>query len=190
MAQQQQAAVSANNAQIEGLLRSISANNNAAFPSAQLAAQGTLVQGVQLPSTAYPAVLSMGHPTIASLLAARPALANLKASSQVAAAAAAASESQESLKDQRWNIRFEELMEFKQQHGHCRVPHGYPPNRKLSWWVMNQRAQYQLLKDGKKSWLSNERVKILNDVGFEWNPVSAKSKKKSAKKKKGGNKET
>ena len=123
MAQQQQAAVSANNAQIEGLLRSISANNNAAFPSAQLAAQGTLVQGVQLPSTAYPAVLSMGHPTIASLLAAHPALANLKASSQVAAAAAAASErSQESLKDQRWNIRFEELMEFKQQHGHCRVP--------------------------------------------------------------------
>ena len=123
MAQQQQAAVSANNAQIEGLLRSISANNNAAFPSAQLAAQGTLVQGVQLPSTAYPAVLSMGHPTIASLLAVHPALANLKASSQVAAAAAAASErSQESLKDQRWNIRFEELMEFKQQHGHCRVP--------------------------------------------------------------------
>ena len=50
--------------------------------------------------------------------------------------------------------------------------------------------QYQLLKDGKKSWLSTERVKILNDVGFEWNPVSAKSKKKSAKKKKGGNKET
>ena len=68
---------------------------------------------------------------------------------------------------------------------------GYPPNRKLSWWVMNQRAQYQLLKDGKKSWLSNERVQILDDVGFEWAPVSNKSKKKKkAKKKKKKNEKT
>ncbi|KAL7548923.1 hypothetical protein ACHAWF_012189 [Thalassiosira exigua] len=36
---------------------------------------------------------------------------------------------------------------------------------------MNQRAQYQLRKQGKKSWLSEERIEMLNAVQFDWNPV-------------------
>jgi hypothetical protein len=57
--------------------------------------------------------------------------------------------------------------------GHCRVPHGYAENRKLSWWVMNQRAQYQMLRQEKKSWLSGDRVWLLDSIGFEWNPTIA-----------------
>ena len=45
-------------------------------------------------------------------------------------------------------------------------------------------SQYQIKKDGKKSWLSDERVQILTDVGFEWNMANSKSKKKAAKKRK------
>ena len=36
-------------------------------------------------------------------------------------------------KDKRWMVRYEELLKFQQKHGHCRVPHGFSDNRKLSW---------------------------------------------------------
>jgi hypothetical protein len=64
------------------------------------------------------------------------------------------------------------------KYGHCRVPHGYEENRKLSWWVMNQRAQYQMLKKGKPSWLSEDRVALLDRLGFDWNPIIGKSCKR------------
>jgi hypothetical protein len=34
-----------------------------------------------------------------------------------------------------WNQRFRELLQFKEQHGHLRVPHSYPPNPSLAQWV-------------------------------------------------------
>jgi len=78
-------------------------------------------------------------------------------------------------KEKRWMMRYGELIQFHQKHGHCRVPHGYAENRKLSWWVMNQRAQYQLLRQGKKSWLSEDHAELLDAAGFDWNPVIGKS---------------
>lgn len=78
-------------------------------------------------------------------------------------------------KDKRWLKRYQELLHFQKQHKHCRVPHGYAENRKLSWWVMNQRAQYNLLKQGKKSWLNEDRVALLNAIGFDWNPIVGKT---------------
>mmetsp|Transcript_5937 Transcript_5937/g.12991 ORF Transcript_5937/g.12991 Transcript_5937/m.12991 type:complete len:544 (+) Transcript_5937:41-1672(+) len=78
-------------------------------------------------------------------------------------------------KEKRWMMRYEELRSFQQKHGHCSVPHGYAENRKLSWWVMNQRAQFQLLRQGKKSWLTDERVALLDNLGFDWNPIIGKS---------------
>lgn len=55
------------------------------------------------------------------------------------------------------------------------MPHGHAEYCRLSWWVMNQRAQYQLLKQGKKSWLSVERVRMLDAIGFDWSPNVVKS---------------
>lgn len=74
----------------------------------------------------------------------------------------------------RWMIRYEELKHFQQQYGHCRVPHGYSDNPKLSWWVMNQRSQYTLHTQGKKNWLSEHRMGLLNAMGFEWKPAVGK----------------
>eukprot|EP00984_Skeletonema_dohrnii_P027840 scaffold17533_cov113-Skeletonema_dohrnii-CCMP3373.AAC.1 len=34
-----------------------------------------------------------------------------------------------------WDRKFNELLEFKQQHGHCDVPQTYAPNPKLGLWV-------------------------------------------------------
>eukprot|EP00571_Detonula_confervacea_P016425 CAMPEP_0172302518 /NCGR_PEP_ID=MMETSP1058-20130122/4216_1 /TAXON_ID=83371 /ORGANISM="Detonula confervacea, Strain CCMP 353" /LENGTH=610 /DNA_ID=CAMNT_0013013033 /DNA_START=44 /DNA_END=1876 /DNA_ORIENTATION=+ len=73
-------------------------------------------------------------------------------------------------REARWVIRYNELLEFRREHGHCRVPHGYTSNRKLSWWVMNQRAQFAHRKQGKKTWLTDDRIQLLNDLGFIWSP--------------------
>ena len=42
----------------------------------------------------------------------------------------------------------------------------YIANRKLSWWVMNQRSQRQLLKKGKRSWLTDDRSKLFGVLFF------------------------
>ena len=36
-------------------------------------------------------------------------------------------------------------------------------------WVKRQRYQYKLKLEGKRSTLSDERVKLLNQIGFIWN---------------------
>lgn len=75
-------------------------------------------------------------------------------------------------REDRWTERYNQLVEFKQKHGHCRVPHGYPANKKLSWWVMNQRAER---KKGEKGWLSQDRIRMLDSVGFIWQPHGKRS---------------
>eukprot|EP00980_Cylindrotheca_fusiformis_P005713 scaffold1192_cov58-Cylindrotheca_fusiformis.AAC.7 len=69
-----------------------------------------------------------------------------------------------------WQTRFEELLEFKRNHDHCSVPYKYSHNQKLATWVKCQRRQYQMLQQGKQSHLTLERVKLLGDAGFVWNP--------------------
>jgi len=35
---------------------------------------------------------------------------------------------------------------------------------------MNQRAQYAQRNNGKTNWLSDERIKLLDEIGFVWTP--------------------
>mmetsp|Transcript_26026 Transcript_26026/g.39400 ORF Transcript_26026/g.39400 Transcript_26026/m.39400 type:complete len:272 (-) Transcript_26026:11-826(-) len=67
-----------------------------------------------------------------------------------------------------WEKRFQELKEFKQQHGHCNLPSSYFPNKVLSAWVHRQRTQYKLFAAGKQSTLTFERVMRLEELGFRW----------------------
>jgi hypothetical protein len=67
-----------------------------------------------------------------------------------------------------WNIRYNELLQFKEENGHCLVPQHYPPNPKLGLWVMAQRRYYKLTLDEGKQ-LSKQhlhRTRILEDIGF------------------------
>jgi hypothetical protein len=38
-------------------------------------------------------------------------------------------------KDDLWYHRYDELLKFRDGHGHVMVPHSYPPNQKLAQWV-------------------------------------------------------
>jgi hypothetical protein len=38
-------------------------------------------------------------------------------------------------KNDQWDARFRDLLEFRDQFGHVNVPHSYPPNQKLAKWT-------------------------------------------------------
>ena len=69
-----------------------------------------------------------------------------------------------------WDERYDELVAYKQKHGDTLVP--YKPEG-LALWVTAQRTQYRLLKEGKHSVLTEDRVKKLNSIGFVWNTKEA-----------------
>jgi hypothetical protein len=67
-----------------------------------------------------------------------------------------------------WEDRFQELTMYKQANGSTNVPHHHPPNQPLANWVKTQRTQYKLLKRGRKSAMTAEHIKSLNELDFEW----------------------
>jgi hypothetical protein len=67
-----------------------------------------------------------------------------------------------------WSERYEALIEFRKNHGHCLVPNSYPEDVALAQWVKRQRYQYKLKQEGKRSTLSDERVEALENIGFVW----------------------
>ena len=60
------------------------------------------------------------------------------------------------------------------------MPGGYKPNKALGVWVAMQRQAYK--KKGKRGGITEERMKRLNSIGFEWviRQQACKSKEKAA----------
>lgn len=67
-----------------------------------------------------------------------------------------------------WLNVYEELKQFYNEHGHCKVPQVYSKNPKLGKWVKAQRTQYRLLQNGKHSSMTNARIQLLESIGFIW----------------------
>eukprot|EP00539_Tryblionella_compressa_P005631 CAMPEP_0178762858 /NCGR_PEP_ID=MMETSP0744-20121128/16788_1 /TAXON_ID=913974 /ORGANISM="Nitzschia punctata, Strain CCMP561" /LENGTH=408 /DNA_ID=CAMNT_0020417607 /DNA_START=142 /DNA_END=1368 /DNA_ORIENTATION=- len=67
-----------------------------------------------------------------------------------------------------WSSKYQELLEYKSKHGDTRVPQHYSENKALGKWVAKQREQYKLLKKGKHSFLTPDRLEKLNSIGFVW----------------------
>ena len=67
--------------------------------------------------------------------------------------------------DDRWNERLGDLREYKDQNGHCNVPHRQGP---LGKWVNKQRYLYRKRKGGEQTPLTDERVAALEAIGFAW----------------------
>ncbi|KAL9180742.1 hypothetical protein ACHAXT_011195 [Thalassiosira profunda] len=67
-----------------------------------------------------------------------------------------------------WNQKFHELRAYKAAHGDTMVPQRYAENHRLGTWVHTQRRQYKLMRDGKRSGMTEEKVRALNSLGFEW----------------------
>mmetsp|Transcript_8035 Transcript_8035/g.12730 ORF Transcript_8035/g.12730 Transcript_8035/m.12730 type:complete len:677 (-) Transcript_8035:217-2247(-) len=74
---------------------------------------------------------------------------------------------------EQWTQKYHELLQFKEEHGNCQVPHCYKANVGLARWVKRQRYQYKLMTDGKQSTMTSERVKLLEDIGFIWDSHAA-----------------
>eukprot|EP00525_Craspedostauros_australis_P011548 CAMPEP_0198113574 /NCGR_PEP_ID=MMETSP1442-20131203/5207_1 /TAXON_ID= /ORGANISM="Craspedostauros australis, Strain CCMP3328" /LENGTH=517 /DNA_ID=CAMNT_0043770703 /DNA_START=186 /DNA_END=1739 /DNA_ORIENTATION=- len=74
---------------------------------------------------------------------------------------------------EQWAEKFEELLAFKKERGHCCVPHTFEENPALARWVKRQRYQYKLKNECKQSTMTDDRVKTLENVGFIWDSHSA-----------------
>lgn len=71
-------------------------------------------------------------------------------------------------REESWESRYRQLQDFFQEHGHSNVPEHYPQNPALGKWCMNQRTYYNRLCRGEMSSLTEERIHLLEDVGFVW----------------------
>lgn len=66
-----------------------------------------------------------------------------------------------------WNEKYRELMEYKTQYG-SDPPTKYTANRALGRWVSTQRSQYKQYLAGESTYMTKERVALLNRANFEW----------------------
>ena len=68
-----------------------------------------------------------------------------------------------------WEYRYKELIEYKNKHANCevsRTPNS--PNPTLGKWVSDQREYYKKYLEGQASSLTDEKVDLLNLIGFTW----------------------
>ena len=74
-----------------------------------------------------------------------------------------------------WNKKFHQLQKYATENGHCMVPQKHPH---LGKFVKAQRSSYRLMKMGKKSSMTLERIKKLNSIGFVWNVSNRRDARK------------
>ena len=72
--------------------------------------------------------------------------------------------------DGRWMTRYQELMTYKELQGHTNVPKR--DDSGLGLWVYTQRRQYRLMSSGEKSNMTQQRISLLRDIGFDFELAS------------------
>jgi len=75
-----------------------------------------------------------------------------------------------SMIDEYWQIMFRELIAFKQIHGHFKVSEKRSGSEKLGTWVVRMRKAKRY---GIGQNLSEEQIKLLDSIGFDWDPAEA-----------------
>lgn len=71
------------------------------------------------------------------------------------------------LKGAKWYMKYNELVKFQKENGHCRVPHTF--NAELSKWVIAQRYSWKRKRDGKgPPHLTAEREALLTNIAFDF----------------------
>eukprot|EP00566_Odontella_aurita_P006390 CAMPEP_0113531498 /NCGR_PEP_ID=MMETSP0015_2-20120614/3528_1 /TAXON_ID=2838 /ORGANISM="Odontella" /LENGTH=587 /DNA_ID=CAMNT_0000430337 /DNA_START=76 /DNA_END=1839 /DNA_ORIENTATION=+ /assembly_acc=CAM_ASM_000160 len=89
-----------------------------------------------------------------------------------------------------WNVRLNELREYRVQRGDYAVPRKYEPNPQLGYWVNEQRKQFGFFFKGQKSTLSQARMRALYKIGFPFSIPKRGATGKSAKPSKIGERPT
>ena len=70
--------------------------------------------------------------------------------------------------DKTWDVMFDRLMNYKNQHGNCEVPQKYMGDPQLGRWVRKQRQ--------KRDKMSEERKARLEEIGFQWSGLAFQKK--------------
>jgi Helicase associated domain len=65
--------------------------------------------------------------------------------------------------EEKWSLRYKELLAFHKKHGHAAVPHTYPANPQLARWVKRQRRQF------KVSRFLSHSIRRTNNDSMGWN---------------------
>jgi hypothetical protein len=65
-----------------------------------------------------------------------------------------------------WHDMYNQLLEFKQKHGHVKVPQQYNENKKLGRWVKQRRMDYREYKRTNRQKGDPERMKRLESIGL------------------------
>ena len=81
-----------------------------------------------------------------------------------------------------WEESIQDLLEFRETHGHVRVLRCYAKNPSLGNWVSRIQQQYHLyqkkeatmITEEKTQQLSEEQVNELTAHGFEWDKLNLK----------------
>jgi hypothetical protein len=71
------------------------------------------------------------------------------------------------LPDYWWECKYKELAEFKKKYGHCNVPKGMSGYIPLSEWCVKQRKDFK----NKEKRLNNQKIEMLNKLGFNWGTI-------------------
>jgi len=71
-----------------------------------------------------------------------------------------------------WDDRLVELKKYQEEHNGSTdvsqtLPNGHP-YRSLGIWVKNQRYQYKLFQQNKKTTITKDRIDSLNEIDFAW----------------------
>jgi hypothetical protein len=77
--------------------------------------------------------------------------------------------------DKQWNMKYQQLVEFKRMKGHCMVPRRYEQNKSLGIWVTTQRTIHN------NTTMRLDRKMLLDEIGFVWKPDRALTYKKDDK---------
>jgi hypothetical protein len=76
-------------------------------------------------------------------------------------------------KEEEWEEMKTQLIQFREQFGHCFVPPSYPPNKKLGQWVLLQRQQFKQTRSSVNqhptlsATFSEEKENELTDIGLD-----------------------
>lgn len=67
-----------------------------------------------------------------------------------------------------WQYHFQCLENIALQHGTCNLPAAAMSS--LRTWCKHQRRQYKSYRAGEESTMTLEKIRCLEEIGFDWNP--------------------
>ena len=70
-----------------------------------------------------------------------------------------------------WEQKYNDLVAYRELHGHVNVPTKFKLDSSLGRWVSTQRKQYKDFQAGTKSLMTLERAARLEELGFRWNAL-------------------